>query len=122
MVVPLVLPRTRTGLPLVMAFAVVALVRLRYVVEEVLLTVAFWPADVETAKLAADTLLIVPATPPAAGPERAFDAVLAANPTVDDGPLPAPVELVLEVAPTIPAAPPAIPTTAAPTARFLLSL
>jgi hypothetical protein len=41
MAVPLVVPSTRTGLPLVMARAVVALVLLRYVVEDVFVTVTF---------------------------------------------------------------------------------
>jgi hypothetical protein len=42
-------------------------------VEDALLTVTFWPADVVNVKLDADTLSTVPDDPPAAGPERAFD-------------------------------------------------
>jgi hypothetical protein len=41
MVVPLVVPSTRTGAPVVMALAVVGLVRFRYVVEDAFLTVTF---------------------------------------------------------------------------------
>jgi hypothetical protein len=41
MVVPLVVPSTRTGLPVVMALAEVELVPFRYVVEDALLTVTF---------------------------------------------------------------------------------
>jgi hypothetical protein len=41
MVVAFVVPTTRTGLPLVTALADVGLVRLRYVVEDVFLTVTF---------------------------------------------------------------------------------
>jgi hypothetical protein len=41
MVVALVVPSTRTGLPFVMALAEVELVLFRYVVEEVFLTVTF---------------------------------------------------------------------------------
>ena len=47
---------------------------------------------------------------------------LAADPAVAVCPVPAPAEPLLEVAPTIPTAPPAITTTAAPMARGLLSL
>jgi hypothetical protein len=41
MVVPLVVPSTRTGLPFVMARAEVDLVLFRYVVEDVFVTVTF---------------------------------------------------------------------------------
>jgi hypothetical protein len=41
MVVPLVVPSTSTGLPVVMALAVVELVPFRYVVEDAFLTVTF---------------------------------------------------------------------------------
>ena len=41
MVVPLVVPSTRTRLPFVMALAVVELVPFRYVVEDVFLMVTF---------------------------------------------------------------------------------
>jgi hypothetical protein len=41
MVVPLVVPSTRTGLPVVMALAEVELVPFRYVVEDAFLTVTF---------------------------------------------------------------------------------
>jgi hypothetical protein len=38
------------------------------------LTVTFWPVGVDRVKLDVDTLLTVPVDPPAAGPDRAFDA------------------------------------------------
>jgi hypothetical protein len=41
MVVPLVVPSTRTGLPVVMALAEAELVPFRYVVEDAFLTVTF---------------------------------------------------------------------------------
>jgi hypothetical protein len=41
MVVPLVVPRTRTGAPFPMALAEVELVPFRYVVEDAFLTVTF---------------------------------------------------------------------------------
>jgi hypothetical protein len=37
------------------------------------LTVTFWPAEVDSVKPDPDTLLTVPAAPPAAGPDRALD-------------------------------------------------
>jgi hypothetical protein len=46
-------------------------VPLRYFVEDVFLTVTFWPADVDTVKLDVDTLPTVPTVPPAAGPDLA---------------------------------------------------
>jgi hypothetical protein len=122
MVVASVVPSTRTGLPVVMALAEARLVRLRYVVEDVFLTVTFWPADVDTVKLDADTLLTVPTTPPAAGPDRALDPALAADGAVAVCPVPAAAEPLPAVAPTIPATPPPITTTTAPMARGLLSL
>jgi hypothetical protein len=76
--VPLVVPSTRTGLPVVTALAEVELVPFRYVVEDVFATVTFSPADVDTVKLDVDTLPTVPTTPPAAGPERALDPAFAA--------------------------------------------
>jgi hypothetical protein len=42
-------------------------------VEDVTLTVTFWPAEVVNVKPAADTLSTAPIEPPAAGPDRAFD-------------------------------------------------
>jgi hypothetical protein len=52
-------------------------------------------------KLDADTLLTVPTTPPAAGPDRALDPAFAANWAFAVCPVPAPAEL-LGIAPTIP--------------------
>jgi hypothetical protein len=45
-------------------------------VEDTLLTVTFWPADVVIVKLDADTLSTVPDDPPTAGPDRALDPPL----------------------------------------------
>jgi hypothetical protein len=73
-------------------------------------------------KLDADTLPTVPTTPPAAGPDRAFEPAFAANPAVAVCPVLAPAAPLPEVALTIPAAPPAITTTAAPMARGLVIL
>src|SRR5689334_9106118 len=64
MVVPLVVPRTRTFSPVVTAAAEV---------EDVSLTVTFWPAAVYMAKPDVDSVVTVPVAPPAAGPERALD-------------------------------------------------
>jgi hypothetical protein len=52
-------------------------------------------------KLDVDTLLTVPTTPPAAGPDRALDP-FAAGPAFAVCPVLAPAEPSLEVAPTIP--------------------
>src|SRR5947209_4193672 len=73
MVPPLVVPRTRTRLPGVMALAEVLLVPFWYFVEDASSTVTFRPSDVESVKLDLDTLLTVPDVPPAAGPDRALD-------------------------------------------------
>ena len=73
MVVLLVVPRTRTLSPVVMALAEAGLVCFWYVVEDASLTVTFWPADVVIVKPAVDRLPTVPAAPPAAGPDRALD-------------------------------------------------
>jgi hypothetical protein len=81
MVVPLVVPSTRTGSPVVMALAEVALVPVWYAVEDASLTVTFWPADVVSVKPDVDTLSTVPDDPPAAGPDRALDP-----PPPDPGP------------------------------------
>jgi hypothetical protein len=69
-----------------------------------------------------DTPLTVPTTPPAAGPDRAFDPALAANPAGAVCVVLPPAEPLPEVALTTPAAPPPITTTAATMARGLLSL
>jgi hypothetical protein len=96
-VVPLVIPSTRTGLPVVTAVADVARVPFVYFVEDASRTVTFWPADVDTVKLDVETLPTVPIVPPAAGPDRALD------PTFAVGVVPAAAaELLLEVALAIP--------------------
>jgi hypothetical protein len=53
-------------------------------------------------KLDVDTLLTVPTTPPAAGPDRALEPAGGADPAVVVCPAPAPAEALLEVALTIP--------------------
>jgi hypothetical protein len=73
MVVPLVVPSTRTGSPVVVTLVEVELVAFRYCVEDASSTVTFWPADVVIVKLDPDTLPTVPAAPPEAGPDRALD-------------------------------------------------
>src|SRR5690348_5176664 len=73
MVVPLVVPSTRTLSPVVMALAEVELVPFWYVVEDASSTVTFWPPAVDSVNLDVDTLPTVPAAPPAAGPDRALD-------------------------------------------------
>jgi len=72
-VVPLVVPSTRTGWPTATALAAAELVPFWYVVDAASSLVTFWPADVEIMKPDPETLPTVPAAPPAAGPDRAFD-------------------------------------------------
>jgi hypothetical protein len=86
MVVPLVVPRTRTLTPVVMALAEVELVPFWNSVEDASLTVTVWPVDVDIVKPDVETLPTVPAAPPAAGPDRALDA-----PPPDRGPPEAPL-------------------------------
>jgi hypothetical protein len=102
MVVPLVVPSTRTAWPFLTALAEVELVRFWYFVEDVFLTVTFCPPDVDTVKLEVDTLLTVPTAPPAAGPDRALAPALAVNPAFAVCPALAPAEVLLDVAPAIP--------------------
>jgi hypothetical protein len=73
MVVPLVVPRTRTGTPVVTALAEAELVPFVYVVEDASLTVTFCPPDVDTVKPDVDRLLTVPTVPPEAAPDRALE-------------------------------------------------
>ena len=75
-VVPLVIPSTRTLSPLAMAPAELELVPFWYVVEASSLTVTFCPVHVDIVKLGGDTLSTLPSAPPAAGPDRAFDPPL----------------------------------------------
>ena len=72
-VVPLVVPSTRTVSPVVMALAEVELVPFWYVVEDASSTVTFRPVNVNNVKPDLDMLPTVPAAPPAAGPDRALD-------------------------------------------------
>jgi hypothetical protein len=107
MVVELTVPSTRTGSPVVMAFAEIGLVSFWYVVVDASSTVTFWPADVVTVKPDVDTPPTMPDAPPAAGPDRALDPPPPdpeppAEPLLAAGePLLAPAEL-LEVVLTIP--------------------
>jgi hypothetical protein len=73
-----VVPSTSAVSPLVTALADAEFVPFSYVVDDVSLTVAFSPADVNSPKPVVDTLLTVPIDPPAAGPDRALDPPLAA--------------------------------------------
>jgi hypothetical protein len=68
-----VVPRTRAVLPLVTALAGAVFVPFSYFVEDVVLTVTFSPADVNSPKPDLDTLVTLPIDPPAAGPDRALD-------------------------------------------------
>ena len=97
-VVPLVVPSTRTGSPVVMALTEAGLVPLWYVVEDASPTVTFWPADVVMVKPDADTLPTVPDAPPAAGPDRALDP----PPPARKPPLPAAAELLPAAAGLLP--------------------
>src|SRR5579871_6352118 len=73
MVVPLVVPSTRTLSPGLIELAEIEAVPLRYFVEDTVLTVTFCPAAVVSVKLDVETAAILPTAPPAAGPERALD-------------------------------------------------
>jgi hypothetical protein len=73
MVVELVVPRTRTVSPVVIALAEAGPVPSWYVVDDASLTVTLCPVAVETVKPDPDTLSTTPTVPPAAGPDRAFD-------------------------------------------------
>jgi hypothetical protein len=72
----LVVPSTRAVSPVVTALADAEFVPLSYVVDDVSLTVTFSPADVNSPKPEADTLVTLPIDPPAAGPDRALDPPL----------------------------------------------
>jgi hypothetical protein len=76
MVVPLVVPRTTTRTPFLMALAELELVPLWYFVEDAFLTFTSWPAEVEIVKLDLETLVTVPDDPPAADADRALDPLL----------------------------------------------
>jgi hypothetical protein len=75
MVVPLVVPSTRTLSPVMIAFGELGFVPFWYVVDDASSTVTFWPADVVMVKPDEDTLATVPDAPPAAGPDRALGAL-----------------------------------------------
>jgi hypothetical protein len=89
-----------------MALAERELVPLWYFVDDVFLTVTFWPADVDIVKLDLETLSTVPDDPPAAGPDRALDPPLPGTRCFDSAGVDAAVvaapELVLAVALTMP--------------------
>lgn len=71
-----VVPSTSAVLPLVTALEAAEFVPFSYVVEDVSLTVTFWPADVKSPKPDVDTLVTLPIDPPAAGPDRALEPPL----------------------------------------------
>src|SRR4051794_21449871 len=74
MVVPLVVPSTKTDSPVVNAFAVVGLEFFVYAVDDSPSMVPRWAACVVKLKLDVDMALTVPAAPPDAGPDRALPA------------------------------------------------
>ena len=119
-----VVPSTRAVLPLVTALADADCVPFSYFVDDVSLTVTFSPADVNSPKPEADTLLTLPIDPPAAGPDRALDPPPATRcadiAEVDDAVVAVPA--VLAVALRMPYAPPPIAIAVAPTAIDLVSL
>jgi hypothetical protein len=118
-----VVPSTSAVLPLVTALDDAELVPFSYVVDDVSLTVTFWPFDVKSPKPEVETLVTLPIDPPAAGPDRALDPPLpgADIAEVDDAVVAAP-EPVLAVALTMPYAPPPIAMAVAPMAMDLVSL
>jgi len=69
----LAIPNTRAVLPLTTALADAEFVPFSYAVVDVVLTVTFSPAEVNSPKPEADTLVTLPIDPPAAGPDRALD-------------------------------------------------
>jgi hypothetical protein len=124
-VVPLVVPSTRTLSPFVIALAELELVPFWYVVEDASFTVTFWPADVVSVKPDPDKLSTVPDDPPAAGPDRAFDppapGMCCPGAAAAEVAAVAVPELPLEAALTMPAVPPPITTAAMPAARNLVA-
>src|SRR3954452_4823663 len=74
MVVPLVVPSTKTDSPVVRAVAVVGLPSFVYAVDDSSSTVTRWAACVVKVKFDLDMELTVPAAPPDAGPDRALPA------------------------------------------------
>jgi hypothetical protein len=84
-----------------------------YAVDDVSLTVTFWPAEVASVKPDAEMSVTVPIDPPAAGPDRALDPALP-SPRNAGGAVAAlaVAGLLLDVALTIPYAPPATAATA----------
>jgi hypothetical protein len=105
-VVPSTVPTTRAVLPVATALADADFAPFLYVVDDVVLTVTFSPADVNSPKPDVDTLLTLPIDPPAAGPDRALDPPLpgTGRPAVGDGDVAvvAVPEPVLAVAATMP--------------------
>jgi hypothetical protein len=126
MVGPSTVPSTMTLAPFVMASAEAELVPFRYVVEDAVSTVTFWPVDVEIAKPDVDTLSTVPAVPPADGPERALDRPPPGPPcagvAAEDVPAAEVPEPLPAVALTWPKAPPLSAMAVAPIAMDLVSL
>src|ERR1700747_3818304 len=67
-----VVPNPSALSPFLTALADAVCVPCSYFVDDVTLTVTFSPADVNSPKPEADTLLTLPTDPPAAGPDRAL--------------------------------------------------
>jgi hypothetical protein len=123
MVVLSTVPITSAVWPVVTALAAAAVVPFLYAVDEVSLTVTFWPAEVTSVKPDVEMSFTVPIAPPAAGPERALDP-----------PLPAPrnaggavaamavAGLLLDVALRSPYVPPATAAAARPVTRKRMGL
>ena len=110
-------PITSAVWPAVTAVAAAAVVSFLYAVDDVSSTVTFWPAEVTSVKPDVEMSLTVPIDPPAAGPERALDPPLPAPRSVAGGVAAlAGVGLLLDVALTIPYAPPATAAAARPAA------
>jgi hypothetical protein len=72
------------------------------VVDDASLIVTFWPVAVVSVNPEEDTLLTVPAVPPAAGPDRALDPPPDPNPPAGLLLAAGVTEALLEVAVTIP--------------------
>jgi hypothetical protein len=97
----------------VAALGLAAVAPFLYAVHDVSLTVTFWPADVASVNPDEKVWLTLPIDPPAAGPDRSLDPALP-GPRNAGGAVAALAlaGLLLDVALTIPYAPPATAATA----------
>jgi len=103
-----IVPITSTVLPAVTALATAAVAPFLYAVDDVSLTVTFWPTDVASVNPDAEMSLTGPIDPPTAGPDRSLDPALP-RPRNSAGAVAAlaVAGLLLDVALTTPYAPPA---------------